>query len=104
MSDNNTDALAPLAELIAKNPEQKQLIKEAICIWEQIYHEQFKACCHICDKPLTTVEQQGISPYDFLHICIKHQQYRNVFQADIIRKQLGIPLRRFITLEKLMTL
>lgn len=96
--------LDQLMGFIADHPGQKKIIVETIEFFQKINYDYLNNCCQICDKKLDNLELRLLAPTDFTHTCLKHQQYRNVFQADMIRERLGIPLRRFNTDEDLQNL
>ena len=46
--------------------------------------------CNVCMKQLNSSELSNISPHDFLACCFEHIKYRQYFQVDLIRNELGI--------------
>lgn len=80
-----------LKELIAKNPDQKALIKQAAVAAIREHNGYYYTHCQICSKSLSQNEINAAGPNDFLIVCEEHKSYSGVFRADVIRKQLGYP-------------
>jgi hypothetical protein len=67
--------------------------KNAIIVYRDYMHFMRGKYCDVCHKPITAEEASKTTLYDFNYCCNKHAEYRNVFQLDIIRKQLGIEVK-----------
>ena len=82
-------------KLLENHPEQKELIKKAaFTFWEEFWstHDHY---CQVCDKRLTSNEQNTRTIYDFLITCHQHRQHARKYDVDLIRKELGLPERTF---------
>ncbi len=53
-------------------------------------HDQFGKVCNICLKELSIDEKINITNLDFQITCFEHKKYKNVFQMDLIRRELNI--------------
>lgn len=92
---NHSELFSGLKKLLAENPSQHELIKKAVVTFWEENHFLRDHYCDLCDKKLSDEEIKTILPIDFLVTCYKHSKYAKYYQADVIRKQLGLPERKF---------
>lgn len=93
-----------LLSFIDAHPEQKNLIKEVIVLWDDIRHMFAENYCQVCDKELSITEYKTISEQSFLRTCDTHRKESMFFQVSIVRERLGIPPRKDFIKEMIMAL
>lgn len=49
--------------------------------------------CGICYKEISTESAAKITPHDFHYTCSEHLPYSKHFQAELVRKELGIKIQ-----------
>lgn len=84
--------LNAIKQFISEHPEHKDIIVKTVIRYQEIRSEWLEGRCAICNVILSPAEQASIQPIHFSYTCFSHRKYANVFQVDIIRKRLGIPL------------
>lgn len=87
--------LQNVAALIAAAPELKEAIKKAAIAGIEDLCISRKGYCDICDKKLGALEEIEMDDdhVHYLTTCRDHREYKNVFQANVIREKLGYPIR-----------
>jgi len=48
--------------------------------------------CDVCYQVISHEEAAKTTMFDFNYCCNEHAKYRNAFQLDIVRKQLGLKI------------
>ena len=52
--------------------------------------DQTSNFCDVCYKLISEEEASKTTIYDFNYCCDEHSEFRNAFQLDLVRRQLGI--------------
>lgn len=89
------DLFFSLKKLLAENPDQKELIKQAVNAYladDFLIRDHY---CDLCDKRLSYEERNSVGVMDFMITCYGHREHANKFQIDSVRRQLNLPERRF---------
>ncbi len=84
-----------LQQLVDENPEQFELITQAIDLYRKMQLYSLYEVCAICDKVMSEEEKQKQTMYHYNFCCNSHADYREVFDTNSIRIKLGFPERRY---------
>lgn len=67
-------------------------LKKAIKIREKFLSDMRRGYCDVCLKKISIEEARKTTYLDFMYCCQEHGAYRNCFQVELVRKDLGIQL------------
>jgi len=89
-----------IQQFIEEHPEQKQVIIDALKLYDACKKWDNENTCAICDRQITVDDYSGrhvMTKYDYLVTCKEHAKYRNSFQTNLIREQLQIPRKNYLS-------
>ena len=72
-----------------KTPEQVELIRQTLDVYQNSETYRMRNCCQICDKELSADELESISIHAFMHTCGEHRKYSNFFNVQLVRDMLA---------------
>jgi len=67
--------------------------KQAISLSDAYHHYWANKVCAICDIKLSELALYNISARDFLFTCEEHKKCRNMYNAEVARRELKYPPR-----------
>lgn len=73
--------------------EMFEFAKQVIELSDSYRSYWSRKVCAICDKKLTESDYATITHFDFLFTCDEHKKCRDMYQAELARKELKYPPR-----------